>query len=307
MSKVISQKKEPLSKTKPGNNNPPQNRTRRTIGELVYILVVVFLIKTCIAGPYRIPSGSMEKTLLIGDYLFVNQFLYGVKTPPNVPLTDIHLPRVTLFPALRSPKGGDIVVFVYPGDRDQLQSDEVTYYVKRCVGTPGDTIEVRNKDLYVNNEKFYRPDSMQFLNPVPIPKTNYFPNMFPHGVRWNPDNYGPLRIPKKGDVVQLNAQDYDAWSVFIKREGHETAFRNNTVYIDDKPATSYTVERNYYFMMGDNRDNSEDSRFWGFVPDENIVGEPMFLYWSWNQDIPIFNIFKKLASVRWSRIGRLVK
>ncbi|HZV12310.1 MAG TPA: signal peptidase I [Candidatus Kapabacteria bacterium] len=284
-----------------------QNRSYKFISELLYILVVVLLVKTCVAGPYRIPSGSMEKTLLVGDYLFVNQFVYGVKTPPNIPLTDIRLPRVTLFPAMHDPKGGDIVVFVYPGDRDQAQADEMKYLVKRCVGTPGDTIVVRNKDLYVDGKVFPKPAGMQFINPSPIPKENYYPNIFPPGMRWNPDNYGPLRVPKKGDVVSLNAGNFPQWATFIEREGHTAELQGSTVMVDGKPAASYTVAHDYYFMMGDNRDNSEDSRYWGFVPDDNIVGQPMFLYWSWNQDIPITDIFKKLASVRWNRIGRLVE
>jgi signal peptidase I len=289
------------------NTSPKKNRTSKFLGDLLYIVIVVFLVKNCVAGPYQIPSGSMEKTLLVGDYLFVNQFIYGVKTPANIPFTDIHLPRVTLFPALRNPKGGDIVVFVYPGDRDQAQADEMKYLIKRCVGTPGDTIEVRSKDLYVDGKAFPKTKDMQFIHPFPIPKEDYYPSIFPRGMRWNPDNYGPLRVPKKGDVVTLDNGNFPQWATFIEREGHTAALQGSTVIVDNKPTTSYTVEHDYYFMMGDNRDNSEDSRFWGFVPDENIVGEPMFLYWSWDQEIPVTNIFKKIASVRWGRIGQLVE
>ncbi len=284
---------------------PPQSiRLRNFAGEVLFILISVLLIKNCIAGPYTIPTGSMEKTLLVGDYLFVNQFLYGVKTPPNIPFTDIHLPRVTLFPALRDPKRGDIVVFAYPGNRDQLQSDDSRYLIKRCVGTPGDVVEVRDKGLYVNGEKFPVYPGMQFINPSTYPKGLALSAMFPRGIHQNPDNYGPLQIPKKGDTVTLTAQDFPQWSIFIQREGHTTDLRNNIAYVDDKPVTKYIVQRNYYFMMGDNRDNSEDSRFWGFVPDDDIVGQPMFLYWSWDPEIPVSDIFQKIASVRWNRIGK---
>jgi len=299
-------------------DSPDKNRSNNTAtagysyrwktltGEVLYILITVLLIKTCIAGPYTVPTGSMEKTILVGDYMFVNQFIYGIKTPPNIPLTDIHLPRFTLFPAIKEPQHGDIVVFVYPGNRDELQSDEVTYYIKRCVGTPGDVVEVRNKILYVNGEKFPTWSGMQFINPVQIPKDRYYPDMFPRNLHWNPDNYGPLHIPKKGDVIPMSAENFAQWSIFIEREGHVPSLRNSVVYVDNSPAVSYTVERNYYFMMGDNRDNSEDSRYWGFVPEDNIVGQPMFLYWSWDADKPL-GIFDKLASIRWSRIGKSIQ
>lgn len=285
--------------------NTHDSRLRKFLGEILCILVAVFLIKTCIAGTYTIPTGSMEHTLLVGDYLLVNQFIYGIKTPPNIPLTDIQLPMVTLFPAMRKPQRGNIVVFNFPGERDERQPDEVKYLIKRCVGTPGDIIEVRDKILYVNGEKFPSYPGMQFIHPTAIPADEALSGMFPHGMRWNPDNYGPLRVPKKGDTLALNANNFSQWSVFIEREGHAAAMKEKTAYVDGKPVTSYTVGRNYYFMMGDNRDNSEDSRFWGFVPEDNIVGQPIAIYFSWDPDIPVTSPLEKIASIRFGRIGKL--
>jgi signal peptidase I len=107
-------------------------------------------------------------------------------------------------------------------------------------------------------------------------------------------------------VLPINASTSVAWDTFIKREGHSVQRQNGTILIDGKAAASYTVQRDYLFGMGDHRDNSLDGRYWGFIPRENLVGTPMFVYWSWNSDIPLYDIFGRLASVRWGRIGSII-
>ena len=297
-----SQSKVRSSKPKSKSNLPPQrDKTLELIEALVFALIAAFFLKTFIVEAYHIPTGSMENTLITGDFVLVNKFLYGAKSPINIPFTDTRLPHFTL-PAMRPPQRGDIVVFIWPGEYNELEAPEVMNYIKRCVGTPGDTIFIDNKILYVNGQKFYTPPNMQFSSPIPIPKGQSEPRIFPPGARWNHDNYGPLRIPKQGDVIQLSPANYATWEMFIEREGHSLSSRKDGIYIDDKLATSYTVQRNYYFMMGDNRDNSDDSRFWGFVPDDNIVGQAMMIYLSWDQDIPLISLPKKIGSVRWSRL-----
>ncbi|HZV12307.1 MAG TPA: signal peptidase I, partial [Candidatus Kapabacteria bacterium] len=224
-----------------------RKRTRNFTIAISCIIVAEFSLMFCFGG-YRISTGAMEKTLELGDCIIVNKMVSHVS------------------------QRGDVIVFVYPGDRDQVEPNEFIVFVKRCAGIPGDTVELRDKVLYVNGQMSPVPPGVTFLNPVPIPKERYYPSIFPRGVQWNPDNYGPIRVPKKGDVVQLNNENFFAWSVFIQREGHSATLQSNVIYIDNKPATSYTVEHNYYFMIGDNRDNSSDSRHWGFVPADNIIG-----------------------------------
>ncbi len=211
-------------------------------------VILAVIIKTSIVEAYKIPSSSMEDTLLVGDFLLANKFIYGA----HVPLVDWKLP------SFREPEAGDIVIFIFP-------RDGVTKYIKRCIATAGDTVQVIDKVLYVNNKEFELPEHGKFID---LNKDGN-PVIHPRPPR---DNYGP-----------------------------------------------YIVPRNSYFMMGDNRDNSFDSRFWGPVPEDYILGEAMLIHWSWDDTIHpapeisatdplsvprvfIFNAIHFFDKVRWSRL-----
>ncbi len=278
----------------------------RSVKEILVTLIVVLFIQSFFIQGYSTPTGSMENTILIGDRMFFNQFIYGPSTPRNIPLTNIKLPYFR-FPAVKEPKRGDIVNFDFPGFRDEVIPSENVQYLKRIVGQPGDVVEVRERVLYVNGEVFPNPLDAVFIGPI-SPKGVRNDKIFPKGEPWNEDNYGPLRIPQKGDIVTLNSSNYQQWDTFIKRENHHPELRaDGKVYIDGVQTDKYTVERNYYFMMGDNRCNSLDSRYWGFVPRENIVGKALITYWSWDSEIPLSDFGRLMGSVRWDRIGKLIK
>lgn len=285
-----------------------KNKPKEFFDALVYAAVVAFIIKIFLFEAYRIPTGSMEKTLLVGDFLLVTKFTYGATTPRNVPFTDWRIPYWKL-PGFKDPERGDIIVFDFPGDKDELESKEVTNYIKRCVGLPGDTIHVVDKKLYVNGVPFPDPPGEQFDKVKREP--NFMnPRIYPKGAPWNEDNYGPIRVPKKGDKVKIDDKNFDQWRMFVLKEGHKLQLNPGGVISSDGvnlPNNEYTVERNYLFMMGDNRNNSLDSRFWGFMPEQNIVGQAFMLYWSWDANIPFSNFFDLLGSIRWSRIGTLIK
>ena len=131
--------------------------------------------------------------------------------------------------------------------------------------------------------------------------------MFPSGSDFNDINYGPIIVPKCNDLLQLDPATLSSWHVFIEREGHSVRVQAGTIIIDGKVATSYRVQRDYYFVLGDNRENSLDSRFWGFVPDDHLVGRAILIYWSWDPEIPVHSLSEKYATIRWKRIGILVQ
>lgn len=293
-----------------------EEKAKRTLKEkfvdnvknLLWALVAALILKTFVIEAYTIPTGSMEDTLLPGDFLLVTKFTLGATTPRNIPFTNVALPYYQ-FPRLKEVKRGDIIVFEYPGDRDELRSAEIMNYVKRCVGLPGDTIQIVDKVLYVNGELFPPPSKMKFLNPVPSPKGISNPFIFPKYANWNEDNYGPLYVPKKGDTIQLSLTNIEQFRTLINREHGREVVKviGNDIYIDGVKTKSYVIKKDYYFMMGDNRDDSADSRFWGYVPDDLIIGEPLIIYWSWNRDLPMLPDFiKKLSSIRLSRIAKLI-
>jgi signal peptidase I len=285
-----------------------KSKPREYFDALVFAAVVAFFIKVFLFEAYRIPTGSMEETLKVGDFLLVTKFTYGATTPRNIPFTDIRIPFVKL-PGFKEPKLGDIIVFDFPGDRDDKQSKEVLNYIKRCVGLPGDSIRVVNKVLYNNGVAFPNPPNSKFISPLQAANMSN-PRIFPKGSGWNEDNYGPIRIPKAGDQIKIDSSNFDAWKMFVIREGRTIRLgQDMRVYVDEQvlPDGMYTVKRDYLFMMGDNRNNSLDSRFWGFMPKENVVGEAFLIYWSWDANIGFNEFFKLLGTIRWDRIGHLIR
>jgi signal peptidase I len=274
---------------------------------LFFAAIAALLIKTFLIETSRVPTGSMERTIMVGDFLFVNKFIYGSSSPRNIPFTNVVLPYFQL-PALDEPEKGDIFVFEYPGDRDVLQPDEILNYVKRCVGEPGDTIEIINKVVYINGEELHRPPHIQYLMPKILPESYTRPDIFPKGSGWNKDQYGPLVIPKKGDIVKLTTENIETYRMLINRnfERNVVEVKNGKIFIDGKETDEYEIPQDYYFAMGDNRDDSADSRYWGFVPREKIIGEALMIYWSWNPEIPFSDFFKLLGSTRFNRIAKLV-
>jgi signal peptidase I len=278
--------------------------------QLLFAGIAAFFIITFIIQNTRIPTGSMENTILVGDFVLVNKFIYGSSSPKYIPFTEIELPYFRL-PALKEPKATDIVVFEYPGDRDQLVATERgVNYVKRCIGTPGDTIVIKDKVIFINGKEFWRPTHIKYykgrigsyLKPVPYGAADA--RIFPKGTHWNEDNYGPLVVPKKGSTMPLNKYNVEQWRTTIDREYGKRVveLKGNVVTIEGVPVSSYTFKKDYYFMMGDNRDDSLDSRFWGFVARDLVVGQAFITLFSWNREIPFSQLFKLLGSVRLDRI-----
>ena len=286
--------------------NKKKSRQKEYFDALIYAALIAFFLKIFFIEAFRIPTGSMENTLLVGDFLLVNKFVYGATTPMTIPFTGVRIPYFR-FPALKEPHHDDVVVFDFPGYRDELKPEEPVDYITRLIGEPGDTIQIINKQVYINGTVFPNPPNTIF-SPDTSGTNITDPRIFPKGSGWNEDNYGPLRVPKEGDIINLTPGNIESWKMFIEREGHTVQFSTeNETLIDGKQSNQYRVEQNYYFMMGDNRNNSLDSRFWGFMPRNRVIGEALIIYWSWDPNIPFSAIGRLFGSVRWDRVGKIIR
>ncbi len=354
------------------------------LASLLFAVIVATMVHTYVMQPYAIPTSSLEKSLLVGDYLFVSKFHYGAKTPttpiafPMVHDTMPFLGKSYLskpqlpsfrFPGIQKIKNNDIVVFHWPADtvyffRDpsgrhvDKPLDKRSNYVKRCVAIAGDKLEIKHGEIYINDtlsKMPYRADlqymynvstknsealSQEFFkkyniteggrlgkgkyilnltaekynklknNPIIAslakkedPKGIFNKSLFPHSIdyKWSRDNYGPIAIPKAGETVTLNKKTLPLYKRLIEvYENNDVQLDGDTILINGKPAATYTFKQDYYWMMGDNRHNSEDSRYWGFVPFDHVVGKPVFIFWSWNMNAKTFA--DKLKSIHWNRI-----
>lgn len=307
----LFKKEEELKKKSEEKKSPVVKTAQQKFWEfwknLLFAAIAALIIKTFLIETSRVPTGSMEKTIWVGDFLFVNKFIYGSSSPRNIPFTNIALPYFQM-PAIREPRRGDIVVFEFPGDKDELTPVEISNYVKRCIAVPGDTVAVVDKVVFVNGKEAPRASQIQYMNNYVTPKGIANPRIFPQGSAFNEDNYGPVVIPRKGDVIILSLNNIEQWRTIIDREFGKRVItvEGNQIMIEGKPVLSYTLKQDYFFMMGDNRDDSLDSRFWGFVPREKIVGEALMIYWSWDPSISFSDFFSLLSSVRLNRIAKLV-
>ncbi len=292
---------------------PRQSQKREGAGYCEYLkvigvtLLIALFLKTFVVEAFRIPTGSMENTLLVGDFLIVNKIAYGLRTPKYLPLTNVAMPTLTV-PFIGHVHRGDVVVFEFPGSPDEVKPSETVNYVKRCIGLPGDTVRIDHGRVLVNNVPMGLPAHARPAIEYFAPRGSRRFRMYPPGSRFSEFNYGPLAIPKRGDVIALDSASIQRWKVFIEREGHSVGMDSDRkILVDGRPTDSYFVQRDYYIMMGDNRGNSLDSRFWGFVPDDNIVGEALVVYWSWDPELSVGSVLAKMHSIRWGRIGTFIK
>lgn len=353
----------------------PRTSAGEWVSSILFAVVAATIVHTYFMQPYTIPTSSLEKTLLVGDFLFVSKFHYGARTP----ITPVSLPMVhdTIpvlktrsyvkgpeYPYFRIPgfediERNDIVVFSWPVDTlVDIQRpfkgsyikplDKKTNYVKRCVGLPGDSLEVRDGYVFINGKEndlpdraklqfgyfvktsgrisdgilknryditddyqYYQNDNVYYFKAISdeaanklqnhpsvismeralAPAGKYDQNAFPNNPKysWNTDNFGPIYIPEAGKTVAITPESIPFYRQIIEvYEGRELGIDNKIsqsgtqVLLNGEPITEYTFKMDYYWMMGDNRSNSQDARMWGYVPFNHVVGKPVFVWFSWN-------------------------
>lgn len=365
------------------------NTVGDTVSSLLFAVIVATLVHTYFIQPYTIPTSSLEKSLLVGDFLFVSKVNYGARTPMTAvaaPMVHDTLPLLNKksysswpqlpyfrFPGFEKIKNSDIVVFNWPRDtlfnmylpadkRYDKPIDKKTNYVKRCVGIPGDSLQIKDGIVFINGKELILPerakpqysyavtldpqsttdfesvfrdlnitDGYGFVTPerdtltisaltfsgaeklksvsgitsikriIKKHESTIFPDEHHDHLtipnNWSSDNYGPIYIPQAGKTVALNAQSLPFYKTIISEyEGNKLKVVGNDIYINDKKATSYTFKQDYYWMMGDNRHNSLDARYFGYTPENHIVGKPIFIWMSWDSN------GKGINKVRWDRV-----
>jgi signal peptidase I len=259
---------------------------------LVVALVVVSVLKAFVLEAYRIPSESMEKTLMPGDFVLVNKLAFGLRTPSEVPILGMPLPVLTLVPG-RDIRRGDVVVFAFHDSPRENSLPRGSKLVKRVVGLPGDTVLITASGITINGQLLQIPAE---AGQPPQGRESGLP-------RW----LGPIVVPKKGQRVELSGDRRAEWAELIRNEGHDVSVRTDgKILIDGESRETYTVQNDYYYMLGDNLRNSYDSRFWGFVADRDMIGEVFVIYWSWYQGSSETKL-ATISSIRWDRIGSLVR
>jgi signal peptidase I len=237
-------------------------------------------IRTFILQIFIVPSASMKNTLNEGDYVFVNKLAYGARlpiTPLSIPYTDIYLETLNLpyfrLPGYTSIQNNDIAVFNFPCDREKPIDHKQTY-VKRCIAIPGDTLLIKNGIIFINHSPIKK--ILTVVDDSSNTNDTYTPNYFPNNalVKWSLQNFGPFYIPKKGDSILLTQNNLIIYKTLLKDFELVQMPSISDSLLTNKPSQShYCFKNNYYFMMGDNRSQSMDSRFWGLVPENHIVGK----------------------------------
>jgi len=385
----------PWSKRAPADKLPPKpkSNSREWVNSLLFAVVVATLIRWSAVEAYVIPSESMEKTLLVGDYLFVSKLHYGPitpQTPLQVPLTHQTLPLLNLpsysdliqlptyrFPGFSSVQRNDVVVFHVPHEQ-QRPADLRTFLIKRCVAVAGDTLTIRQGQVFLNGQPgriggqsqttyfmavanpndevrqalrdhqvvdYTQPDGVPaavvdpetgkagyylscpanvaaFFRRQPyvqalrvaggqVPPNTLFPDAADFHVSaavsaaprgWQLDEYGPLPVPKKGQTIKLTPANAAMYYKIVAQYEHNAGitWQDGMIQQNGRPLTQYTIKQNYYFVLGDNRHNSEDSRFWGFVPENQLMGRAIFIWFSLD---PYADLLHK---IRWHRIGKVI-
>ena len=296
-------------KTYEQSNSSGSPKKRKGCGcfkSLILLLILFAIIKGFFIDFYKIPTGSMEKTLLIGDYIMINKFSYNISTPRNIPFTEIEIPHINLL-TIKKPEINDVIVFEFPGQLNEFYPPYPINFVKRLIAKPGDTVEIIDRVVYVNKVPLPNPPGNVFNTEI-IKKGKKDPALFALGKNWNIDNYGPIRVPKRGDIIELTKDNIGCWGNMINRELERktVSTEGSVITIGGTPVKNYTVRKDYYFVLGDNRENSMDSRYWGFVPSEAILGKAMIIYWSWDPFISFANFGDLYKSIKWNRIFKTI-
>ncbi|MBS1561464.1 MAG: signal peptidase I [Bacteroidetes bacterium] len=264
----------------------------------IWFILLIIAIMFGSFRAYNVPTGSMENTVFAGETMLVEKFSYGISTQ-NLPPVLCDAVPYKQFITFRLPDHGETVIFRHTGERDDDADSRIQLFMKRCIAVSGDLVELRHGELLVNGQLIPPPRTaaqVQFSEAMrgEFNERNQYAT-FPVGRLYSPDDWGPMRVPSKGDTLFLSATGYREWASFIRKEGHDVNVDEET--IDNIPASWYIVERTYMFALGDNRTNSVDSRYFGFVPTDDVIGTPLII---------LKAVDPETGSFIWNRVGTII-
>lgn len=280
---------------------------KRFRGFFINVLIaalIALLINLFILGTTKITSESMENTILKGDFLFVEKLSYGTKFPPDIAILQDVLPEFR-FPGLFSTERGDILLFENPLTGTELSRfNKKQNFVKRCIGLPGDSVSIKNRIVIVNNQTLTTEGEIKY-DRIPV---DYRSLHAPDKSGWTIDNYGPVYIPRKGDIIPLTINNIKLYEEVINIENTKDSISvvGEKIFLGDRNIDEYQFKKNYYFLLGDNRNRSSDSRFWGFLSEDKIIGRVFMCYMSIVEPRTSEDNFF-FQRIRWNRIAKLIK
>ena len=265
---------------------------------LLISILIAFTIKLFFYDVFKIPSASMENTLLPGDLIIANKLVYSFSTSKNIPILDIPIPSLRLF-HWSKPERNDVVIFNFPLARRNSENLANEYFIKRVVGLPGEYVTVTKKQVTVNGKELAFP-SKSLTDEKVYEVDEYEKQIYPQNVQWNRDNYGPILAPCKGMKINCNDSTLAYYLDLIREENFPAVviLSDNKIKINEVEREEYEFKQNYYFFMGDNRDDSYDSRYWGLLPEDNIIGKAAIVYFSKDESTD---------SIRWGRMIKAVE
>jgi signal peptidase I len=253
---------------------------------ILIFLIILILVKGLFIGAYKITSSSMRNALIEGDFILVKKSSYQIKTPDKFPFTPFEIPRVKIL-NIQKPERNDVVVFKM---NQFLVDTSLTGYdlVKRIIGLPGETVQLKDKSVFINDEEINNPSTVNFNLNSPFFYNRAEQKFYPFNDKsWKINFYGPVKVPQRGDTIQINPKNISIWQPIINYEsgGKFINVEGTVITYKGRPITEYVIQKDYYFVLGDNRFESVDSRFFGFVPEDEIIGKVWMIYWSINPSV----------------------